>query len=233
MTALVLVHGAFHGGWCWDAVAARLRAAGHQVYAPTLDGLAERASSPAAHVSLYDHIAEVVRLIEGEDLRDIVLVGHSLGGMVVTGVADMCRDRIAHLVYLDAFVPTSGQAARDFVPDAMYAAALAAVHTLGAGRVLPVIFPATKFVDYTGEAAAAFMAQLTPQPFLTFVEPVFLRHPPVARRTFIYCSKPAFGLFDAFAEQARTSSDWSFVDLPTAHDAMILEPDLVARQLFL
>lgn len=231
MTAFVLVHGAFHGGWCWDAVAQRLCAAGHVVYAPTLDGLADRAAAAAGTITLSDHIGQVARLIEEQDLRDVVLVGHSLGGMVVTGVADRCRERIAHLVYLDAFVPLSGQSARDFIPPPMYEAALRAVHELGGGTVLPVIFPVAKFVDFTGDAADAFMGRLTPQPFLTFVEPVYLRHPPVARRTFIYCSKVPFGLFDGFADIARNDDRWVFVDLPTSHDAMILEPDALAALL--
>ena len=231
MTAFVLVHGAFHGGWCWDDVVARLEAAGHTAHAPTLFGLAERADTAGRTVSLRDHVEEVVTLIEQADLRDVVLVGHSLGGMVVTAVADRCRDRIARLVYLGAFVPVSGQSARDFIPEAMYAGALQAVHLLGGGTFLPVIFPVAKFVDYEGAAAAQFMARLTSQPFLTFVEPVFLRHPPVARRTFIYCSKVPFGLFDDFAKGARSAEGWTYVDLPTSHDAMILEPEAVTHHL--
>lgn len=228
MSFFVLVHGAFHGGWCWEEVAKVLTAQGHTVHAPTLAGCAERATEPHAAISLKKHIDDVVELIESRDLHGIVLVGHSLGGMVVTAVADRCRDRIGHLVYLDAFVPRSGEAARDLIPQPMQHAALKAAHDHGAGVTLPVIFPPSKFVRDEGQAAADFMARLTPQPFLTFAEPVYLPSPPVDRRTYIYCSGIPFGLFDGFADAARNDASWAYHDLPTAHDAMIEDPDGLA-----
>jgi pimeloyl-ACP methyl ester carboxylesterase len=228
MTDFVLVHGAFHGGWCWEQLGKLLVAAGHRVHAPTLAGCAERADEPHAAISLKTHIDEVVALIEGHDLDDVVLVGHSLGGMVITAVADRCRDRIARLVYLDAFVPRSGEAARDLTPPAMQNATLQAVHVHGGGVSLPVVFPSSKFVRSQGQAVTDFMARLTPQPFLTFAEPVYLANPPVEHRTYIYCSGVPFGLFDGYAEAARNDPSWAFHDLPTAHDAMIEDPGAVA-----
>ncbi|MBX9663675.1 alpha/beta fold hydrolase [Novosphingobium sp.] len=228
MTDFVLVHGAFHGGWCWDALAERLVARGHRVFAPTLAGCAERADEDHAPISLETHIAEITALIIEHGLREIVLVGHSLGGMVVTAVADRCRDAIAQLVYLDAFVPSSGEAARDYIPGELYEPALQAVHRLGRRTSLPVIFPPAKFVRLEGAERDAFMARLTPHPFLCFVEPVFLAHPPVVHRTFLFCEGIPFGLFDHFAEAARTDSAWHYHSLPTAHDAMIEAPGLLA-----
>lgn len=228
MTDFLLVHGAFHGGWCWDGLAALLRADGHRVLAPTLIGLADRPAGDRT-ICLSDHVTELGALIEAEDLRDLVLVGHSLGGMAVTAVADRCRPRIATLVYLDAFVPKSGEAARDFIPRPMYEAALQAVHRLGGSRLLPPIFPPEKFIGHGRPDLEPLLARLTPQPFLTFLEPVFLTNPPVARRAFLYCSGVPFGLFDGFAAEARDAPDWAYFDLPTAHDAMLLCPGQVAE----
>lgn len=228
MTDYVLVHGAFHGGWCWEPLARRLTAAGHRVHAPTLSGCGDRASEPHAEISLKTHVDAIVALIEEGDLADLVLVGHSLGGMVVTAAADRVRDRVSRLVYLDAFVPQSGQAARDLIPTPMHSAALQAVHLHGGRVSLPVIFPAAKFIRASGQAAADFMARLTPHPFLTFAEPVYLQQPAVAHRSFIYCSGVPFGLFDGYAAAARDDPAWHFHDLPTAHDAMIEAPDALA-----
>src|SRR5262249_55010361 len=111
----VLVHGGWHGGWHWDDVARRLRDAGVRVYAPTLRGLAERAGEATEWTCLADHVADVVAVLDAEDLRDIVLVGHSYGGAVVTGAAHQRPDRVAKLVYLDAFVPEHGQSLADLL----------------------------------------------------------------------------------------------------------------------
>ncbi len=115
MTTFVLVHGAWQGGWCWRFVAPALRRGGHEVYAPTLTGLGDRAHLARPGIDLDLHGQDVVALLEMEDLHDVVLLGHSYGGMVVTGVADRCATRIRHLVYLDAFVLENGKCALDYI----------------------------------------------------------------------------------------------------------------------
>src|SRR5262249_15229204 len=115
MATFVLVHGAWHGGWRWRDVAARLRRAGHDVYAPSLTGLGERAHLARPGIALDDHVQDVVALLQMEALSEVVLVGHSYGGMVVTGAADREAARIRRLVYLDAFVPESGRCVLDYV----------------------------------------------------------------------------------------------------------------------
>ena len=105
MAIFVLVHGARHGGWCWQRVARLLRAAGHDVYTPTLTGLGERAHLLSPAIGLDTHIKDILGVLFYEDLRDVVLVGHSSAGMVITGVAEQTAERLRHLVYLDAFVP--------------------------------------------------------------------------------------------------------------------------------
>src|SRR3954452_6420662 len=117
MSTFVLVHGAWHGGWCWDRVAPRLRAAGHEVHAPTLTGLSERSHLLSPLVGLDTHVEDVVRLIDTFALTDVVLVGHSYAGQVVTAVADRRPDAIARRVYLDAFVGDDGETARGLLPE--------------------------------------------------------------------------------------------------------------------
>src|SRR5437588_957410 len=110
MATFVLVHGAWHGGWCWQKVIPFLEeAAGHEVYASTLTGLAERASELSPDIGLDTHIQDVVGLLQEKNLHGVILVGHSYGGMVITGVVDQVPERIAHLVYLDTFVPRDGE----------------------------------------------------------------------------------------------------------------------------
>ena len=112
MATLVLVH----GGWCWQKVIPLLEAASHAVYAPTLTGLAERASELSPEVGLETHIQDIVGLLQDKDLPGVILVGHSYGGMVITGVVDAVPERIAHLIYLDTFVPHDGEAMEDISP---------------------------------------------------------------------------------------------------------------------
>lgn len=116
MTTYLLVHGSWAGGWNWGTVRPLLEAAGHRVLAPSLTGLADRAHLAGPEVGLTTHIDDIARLLEWEDLADVVLVGHSYGGMVITGVAGRAPDRLAHLVYLDAFRPEPGQSAFDILP---------------------------------------------------------------------------------------------------------------------
>ena len=116
MATFLLVHGAWHGGWCWQKVIPFLEAAGHEVYAPTLTGLAERASELSPDVGLDTHIQDIVGLLEEKNLHGVTLVGHSYGGMVITGVVDQVPERIAHLVYLDTFVSRDGESMANISP---------------------------------------------------------------------------------------------------------------------
>src|SRR6476619_3074890 len=115
----VLVHGAWHGGWCWKKLTPLLREAGYDVFAPTLTGLGERSHLLTRDVGLDTHITDIGQVLEYEDLTNVVLVGHSYGGMVITGVADRAGDRIAQLVYLDAAHPINGEGLADVAPEMM------------------------------------------------------------------------------------------------------------------
>src|SRR5205823_8870769 len=134
----VLVHGGFHGGWCWRRVTPLLRAAGHEVYTPTLTGLGERAHLARPEVSLHTHVQDVLGVLAYEDVQGVVLVGWSYAGMVITAVAEQAADRLAHLVYLDASVPEDGQAALDLLDPATRAAREERVRMEGEGwQMLP------------------------------------------------------------------------------------------------
>lgn len=138
-SVFVLVHPAWHGGWCWKKVVPLLRDGGQQVLTPTLTGLGERSHLARPEIGLEAHVDDVLNVLKYEDLRGVVLVGHSSGGMVITGVADRSPERIAHIVYLDAFVPEHGQALFDLVAPERRQAMEALVASEGEGWLLRVL----------------------------------------------------------------------------------------------
>src|SRR5262245_25612727 len=116
MATFVLVHGAWHGGWCWNRVIPLLETAGHRAFGPSLTGLGERTDLLSPGVGLSTHIQDIVGLIQEQRLRQVILVGHSYGSMVITGVADRVPGQVGHLVYLDTFVPREGEAMAAIAP---------------------------------------------------------------------------------------------------------------------
>jgi pimeloyl-ACP methyl ester carboxylesterase len=137
----VLIHPAWFGGWCWKKLSPLLRAQGHEVFAPTLTGLGERAHLARPEVGLEIHVRDITNVIEYEDLHNVILVGNSSGGMVITGVADHMPERIARLVFLDAFVPMDGQSMLDVIPPDRRPALEAFVQKEGSGWLLPRFAP--------------------------------------------------------------------------------------------
>ena len=174
-TTYVLVHGAWHGSWCWKRVRKGLWDAGHQVFTPTLTGLGERSHLNSAAVNLSTHIADVVNLLKWEDLSDVILCGHSYGGSVIRGVADQIPERIRALIYLDAFVPEDGECLFDLSPERaqqMREQAQAA----GDGWNVPPI-PAEHF-NVNPRDAAWVNAQCTSQSIASFEEHIRLNRVP-------------------------------------------------------
>lgn len=224
MTTFVLVHGAWHGGWCWRFVAPELRRAGHEVYSPSLTGRGDRVHLARTDIDLDLHVKDVVTLLEMEDLHEVVLLGHSYGGMVVTGVADHSASRIGRLVCLDAFVPENGRSALDYVvPERAEAFRKEGERT---GWISP---PPLSLWGITQPVHIAFeQPRETRHPFRCFAQPIRLTNEAALARlhkTFIYCSSPATGTFDQFARKYRNDPSWLFFELKTGHDAMILVPD--------
>jgi pimeloyl-ACP methyl ester carboxylesterase len=172
-TTYVLVHGAWHGSWCWKHVRAALQSAGHDVFTPTLTGLGERSHLNSAAIGLSTHIADIVNLLKWEELSDVVLCGHSYGGCVVAAVADQLPDRIRALVFLDAFVLETGESLMDIVPPESAQAIRDLAKAAGEGwKVNP--FPAHLFGVRDSHNAAWVDAQCTPQAIATFEEPIKL-----------------------------------------------------------
>jgi pimeloyl-ACP methyl ester carboxylesterase len=226
MATFVLVHGSLHGGWCWRRVVPRLRAAGHEVFTPTLTGLGERVHLAHPGIDLDTHIRDVLGVLEYEDLDRVVLVGHSYGSMVITGVADRVPERITHLVYLDGAVARHGQAVLDLFPSDVQAAWREEVAAESDGwRLLPADPSAFGVTD--PEDAAWVRARLVPQPFKTFTKPLRLANPAgfAGPKTFIACVEaPAASWRDAMIERVRAEGGWHYRELATGHDVMITAP---------
>jgi len=231
MTTFVLVHGAWHGGWCWRDVAAALRSYGHEVFTPTLTGLGEREHLASPEVNLSTHIRDVVNVFRFEDLSDVRLVGHSYGGVVISGVAEALSDRIGHLVYLDAIVPTDGKRQIDMVPRRPGGAAEQFEKAQGA-EALPIA--SMEFLGVAKPEQIAWLEQkLRPHPMGTLVEPINLPTDRVSGlpRTFIRCTEPVDKPMSPFAVKVKEDAGWRYRELATGHDAMVTAPDAVVELL--
>ena len=230
MATYVLIHGAWHGGWCWARVAPLLTAQGHAVYAPSLTGHGARRHLLAPSVGLTTHIDDVVGLLEEDELTQVILVGHSYGGMVITGVAAQAADRLSQLVYLDAFVPADGQSQFDLVPAPLQARFLEDAKGSGQGWAIAPP-PLERYGVTDADDLAWASANVTPQSLRTLTEAVrvgeSVAHIP---RTYIACT--AFdGPFAPAVQRARTEPGWQYRELATGHDAMLTAPAELAEVL--
>jgi len=230
MATFVLVHGTSCGGWIWQKITPLLRAKGHEVFTPTLTGVGDRSHLLNCGVDLTTHITDVANLLSYEDLADVVLVGHSYAGMVITGVAAKVPERLKLLVYLDAYVPADGQTESDLWPADMRAA-IQADEAAGRGLRLP---PSPDFLGITDpEMAAWVQTRMTPHPLATYQEPVpagSIRSAALPR-AFIHCTGgPTTPVFAPFAAKAR-SAGWEVHELATGHCAMLTMPREVAELL--
>ncbi|MEZ4562931.1 MAG: alpha/beta hydrolase [Thermomicrobiales bacterium] len=235
MATYVLVHGAWHGAWCWGRVVPLLVAAGHTVATPALAGLGERAAELHAGIDLETHVAEVTASIAPGGPRDVILAGHSYGGMVIAAVAARRAERIAGLVYLDAFVPEDGQACFDLALPAVADGIREEARRSGDGWRSPPPTPqAMGIID--DDEARWVASQMTPQPIATFEQPVRFGaaapDPGLAPRMYIHCrTDPPSPMFAPFADRARATPGWTLHELATGHDAMLTAPDDLARLL--
>ena len=227
MAALVLVHGAWHGGWCWQRVAATLRAQGHDVFTPSLTGLGDRAHLLHASINLSTHIADITGILETYDLENVVLCGHSYGGLVITGVADQMAGKIQALVYLDALVPDDGQSMFDTIPQAI-ADGFSAQAKKGDGYSVP---PMTAEQFNVNEADAAWMnRKCSNHPLASFTEPLALngRHLEVPRRVYVLAAGFDHPGTKAAYEAVNAKPGWQSEIMQGGHDLMIDNPDAVA-----
>jgi len=226
----VLVHGAWHGGWCWRDVARELRRAGHDVYTPTMAGLGERAHLLTAEVGLSTFIDDVCAVIEHEELSDVVLVGHSFGGPVISGVADRLRERLRHLVYLDALVVQNGQSALGILPPEVQQERSRTIDPEGLRMAVP---PPEKFGLFAPEQVAWAMRRLTPHPLNAYREPLTLKHPlgNGLPKTYIAVTDPWYAPAAAVREWVKVQPDWGWREIAAGHDAMLTSPLALAAML--
>ena len=230
MATFLVCHGAWSAAWAWKKVRPLLRAAGHDIFTPTYTGLGERSHHAGRGITLDTHIADVLGVLECEDLRDIVLVGHSYGGMVATGVADRAAERIARIIYLDAFVPENGQSLFDLLPQSERAARSEAARAQGDGWLLP---PNPTPPDTSAEDVAWITPRRRWQPITTFTQPLALggasSHLP---RTYIHCTRIApSDPFGQFARRFKAHSGWTFFEMDASHSPNVTAPAELARLL--
>lgn len=240
MANFVLVHGAWHGAWCWQRVTSALQAQGHRVHAVTLTGLGERVHLMSPLVTLETHIADVANAIVAEELQDVVLAVHSYAGMLGTAVADRMPGRLRHLVYVDAVVPKPGESWSSTQASATREARLAAAQA-SSDYSFPNPDPAV--FGLTGEDHAWVQRRQTPHPGHTYQATLVFDAQRVAQvpRTFIDCNQPALGTIDVVRQRVRDPRFWDgawvegggarVVELATGHDPMVSAPGELTRLL--
>lgn len=221
----VLVHGAWHGGWCWRRVADQLTARGGRVFAPTLTGLADRSHMADRAVDLQTHVDDVVNLLKWEGLRDVVLCGHSYGGMVISGAAEQAPPgSIGSIVYLDAFLPEDGRSLLDYTTSAGREGGPMVEEGEATGFVSPI--PAEVFA--VNEADRAWVdAQCTRQPYRTLTQGLKLTgaRERIARKAYVLATGYPGLAFGAFAAKVKDHPDWRYYEVPCGHDVMLDAPE--------
>jgi pimeloyl-ACP methyl ester carboxylesterase len=225
MATFVVAHGAWSAGWAWKKMRPLMRAAGHEFWTPTYTGLGEREHLGTPETSLDTHIEDIIAVLEIENLDDVILIGHSYGGMVATGVADRARGRIRHIVYVDAFAPKDGQSVFDLVDPAARDRMIAAAKENGGWRIPSGPMPP----DTSPEDVAWAQPRRKPQPLNAFATKLKLSAEPSAPRTYIYCkrARPDDG-FRQFLERGKREG-WRTHEIDASHNPHITCPDVLMK----
>jgi pimeloyl-ACP methyl ester carboxylesterase len=232
MVDFLLVHGGWAGGWQWRQVATLLDAAGHVALSPTLTGCGERVHLANPLIDLDLHVQDILNVLEYEDLHDVILAGHSYGGMVITGVAERAPERLRHLVYLDAFVPHDGESLMDIIGQVLGSAAVAQIEDLVRTQGDGWRFPRSP-VDSDGVPNP----RATDHPYRTLTQPIRIANPTAAAlpHNYVLCTdRPSgwpFGPVLAFCATRARANGWSYSELPTGHALWRTAPDEVAELL--
>jgi pimeloyl-ACP methyl ester carboxylesterase len=226
--AFVLVHGAWHGGWCWNKVASILREHGHTVLTPTQTGLGERSHLLSKSINLDVFITDITNVLKWEDLTDVVLVGHSFGGSTISGVADRMRDRVRRLVYFDAVILENGQSAFSQLPRNVVEGRTKAAQETSGDLSIPVP-DATVFGVRDPSQLRWVQERLTPHPFNTYTSPLKLANNigNGLPASYVICTDPPYEPLEATRNSIK-SAGWKMIEIKTGHDAMVIAPDRVA-----
>ena len=229
MTTFVLVHGAWHGGWCYKRVARLLRQAGHEVYTPTLTGLGERAHLMSRTIDLGTHVQDIVGVFRCEELSDVVLCGHSYGGMVISGVAEQIAAKIRSLVYLDAFVPENDKSLFDYLPAEQSERMRTDATQNGEGyKITPI--PAGAFA-VNAKDAAWVDAMCVKQPLATFEQKLEVSGGQVPKRVYMFATGWEPSPFQQFGARFKDDRGWQFVSIACGHEVMVDRPQELATAL--
>jgi pimeloyl-ACP methyl ester carboxylesterase len=223
----VLVHGAWHGGWCWRRVSDLLERQGHKVFAPTLTGLGERSHLLRAGINVSTHVTDIVNLLKWERLLDVVLCGHSYGGMVVSGVAEKSAAAIGSIVFLDAFVPENGDSMADLTSQAVRDGLKA---TTARGDLAVPPRPAAAFL--VNEKDQAWVDALcVPQPIGTMTEKMALTgaRERIGKKAYIRAGAYPNPGFDKAYARVKADHSWRTYEVPCGHDVMVDMPERLAE----
>ena len=229
--AFVLVHGSWHGAWCWSRVLPLLRSAGYEAHAVTLTGVGDRAHLLSAQVGIDTHIQDIIGLIDAEELQDVMLVGHSYAGNLITCVADRLQERspgrLKALVYVDASVPSPGDSwSTPHTPETVQKR-IAEAQASGGLSFPP---PDASVFGLTGANRDWVNRRMTPQPFRLYQQALHFDADRVAAlpRTFSDCTHPPLGTIDAARQKVRSEPGWNVVEMATGHDPMVSAPEALA-----
>jgi pimeloyl-ACP methyl ester carboxylesterase len=230
MATFVLVHGAWHGSWCWARVRQGLLDQGHRVFTPTLTGVAEQSHALSPDIDLQRHVDDVTNLIRWEELDSVILCGHSYGGCVISGVADVVSERIAALIYLDAFLLEDGECLHDLLPAEQRDMQVSLANEFGEGWRVPPI-PAEVF-NVNALDRDWVDRQCTPQPLATFQQSIRLSGGPsrISRNHFIYASDWEGTPFTACHDRAKARG-WTTSEIACGHDVMLDRPEALTAEL--
>jgi pimeloyl-ACP methyl ester carboxylesterase len=222
----ILVHGAWHGGWCWARVAVRLRALGHTVHTPTQTGLADRRHLLSKDITLDIFTKDIANLIEAEELSDVVLVGHSFGGLAISGTADLMPDRIRRLVYLDSLIVEGGKSPLSALSPEIVAARKKLAEETSGGISLPPP-PPSAFGVSDPKDAEWLKRRLTPHPFGTYLSPLNINAPlgNGLPRTYLACTSPAYAALEGVRQWVKAQQGWSWREIAAGHNAMVIAPE--------
>ncbi|MFD1007452.1 alpha/beta hydrolase [Oceanisphaera ostreae] len=229
----VLAHGSWHGGWCWREVAQILRAQGHRVFTPSYTGMGDRAHLISKKISIDTFIEDLVQVINTEELEDVILVGHSFGGIPITGVADQIPDKIGHLVYFDAIVLENGKSAFSNYPKEDANARIEAASKATNGLAVPVPSPLPESWGLTVNTPQYdwVVRRLTPHPLASYTSELKLKNPIGNHRpkTYINCTEPALSVLEDSKALVKSQEQWGWIDLSAPHEAHITHPKELAK----